>query len=450
MLFCTTIKAIGARNEAIRQVREFEIMPHRTRLILFYTFVLIFLIAGTGVLLYSSGWRIDLETKTIQKIGAIYIKANVRDVTIKINDKLYEDEAGIIQSGTLISNLLPKIYRVEITKEGYQPYYKTLTVKPSVVEEILNAQLIPEVLEPTVIAPTKGMQFVDTHQAANKMILQDTRTGIYYLYDKANASSTTNLTMAVTNAQRGQKIRKIAFVPFKPTQFIIEDSAGFKLFDSEKKSIESLAKGSVVTWGMKDSTIISVQTTKEHRQEVSSLNLIFKTQTALDGLNKQIATTTYITAIGTTGSGGAIAFTDVKNGLFLFTPKTEVLTRIAEGVKSFTFSPDGKKLAIVQQNGTITIQFIEEFNGDIRKKEGDSISITLAQKELIHSIQWYADSYHLFVEYPNELFLTELDDRKPLNVFNVLTGFTDYRYIAENSSIYFTNEKYIHSIQIEK
>lgn len=425
-------------------------MNHRTRITLFYSFVFLFLAAGTAVLLYSYGWRIDFETGKVQKIGAIYIKANVKDLTIKINNKLYPDDSGILQSGTLVSNLLPKTYRVDISKQGYLPYHKTVLVQPARVEELLNVQLIPETFEPATLAQTKGSKFVDAISSGSRIIMQNTADGIYYLYDKAQASSTVNLNLATSNVRRGQKIKRIMFVPFKPTQFVIEDATGLKLFDSEKRTIDPLIKGTFMTWTIKDSTILIVETTKAHTQQLFSFNLIFKTKTLLDDVNKQLPNTTFVTAVDMAGNTSTVAFEDIENNLFISTPKNRTLRRIAENIKAFTFSPDGKKIAFLTKTGNLSVLFIEDFDGDIRKKEGDIINIELPQKELIEKMQWYADSYHLFIKYPGYLSLTELDDRKPLNIFQIVTHFDDYRYDSDTRSVLYTTENTIKTIRIEK
>lgn len=425
-------------------------MSHKARLILFYSFVALFLAAGTAILLYSSGWRINFETGKIQKIGAIYIKANLKDLTIKINGKVYPDDSGILQSGTLVSNLLPKIYHVEISKQGYLPYYKTVTVQPARVEELLNIQLIPETFQPTTIAQTKGSKFVDATSSGDKIIMQDTTNGTYYLYDRTNVSSAINLNLTVSNIHRGQKIKRIMFVPFKPTQFIIEDATGFKLYDSERRTVEQLLKSMIVSWTLKDSTIIAAETTKARAQELFAFNLVFKTKTPLDDINKQLPATTFVATVDMAANTDTLAFEDVENDLFISTAKDKTLRRIAENVKTFTFSPDRKKLAYLSNTGDLSILFIEEFNGDIRKKEGDVIHMELPQKNAIEKIQWYDDSYHLFIIYPGHLALTELDDRKPLNIFPILDQFDDERYSPSDKSVLYTTGHAINTIRIEK
>lgn len=425
-------------------------MPHKTRTILFYLFVAAFLLGGTGVLLYSYGWRVNLETKTVQKIGAIYIKTNVRGTAITINGKPYKDTAGILQSGTLISNLLPKTYRVEITKDGYHPYYKTLVVHQSQVTEILNAQLIPKNLATTFVAPTKGTRFIDATQGADRMILQNTTTGVYYLHDKTNASSTLNLSLAVTNAQKGLKIKKIMFVPFKPTQFVVEDTAGLKLFDLEKRSVESLLKGPIITWTIQDSTIVGVEmNTKTRAQKVFTFNLIFKSKTDAADLNAGMATSTRITAIAATGNG-PMAFSDTAYELFLFDHKTKTVRRVASNVESFTFSPDAKKLAFIEATGIMSVLFVEDFDGDMRKKAGEVMVVALPQERPVQTVHWYADSYHLLIERSGELSITELDDRSPLNTFPIIGEYNSYRYIPEHATIYITDAKGIGILRLEQ
>ncbi len=201
---------------------------------------------------------------------------------------------------------------------------------------------------------------------------------------------------------------------------------------------------------MNGSTILLAETDKNHRQTLSSFDLIFKTKKSLDGLNEQLPNPTYIAALGASPDMNAIAFIDVEGHLFLFTAKDKRLKPIASNIKKFSFSPDKKKLAYFDASGTITILYLEEFESDIRKKAGDSELIHIPQKESLQAIDWYADSYHLFIHRQNILDITEIDDRKPLNSYPLISGFIDMRYSPDDKSVYFTKDHTLRSIRIEQ
>lgn len=149
-------------------------MSQFVRKSVFYLFVGIFLISGGVVTFYSLGWRINLKPPAgesmITKVGAISIKSAPQGITIKINQRIFLDKSGLVQTSTLIPNLLPKIYSVRIEKNGYFSYDKTIKVKPSIVSKLLKIRLIPENLKPEIIASVKGTSFVDFGD--DKFILQ--------------------------------------------------------------------------------------------------------------------------------------------------------------------------------------------------------------------------------------------------------------------------------------
>ena len=83
-------------------------MTIKTRRSLLAVFVVLFVIAGIGIVYYSQGYRLDLTTLSITKTGAINIQSTPRSVSITLNDKPYKDRSSLVRRGTLISNVLPK------------------------------------------------------------------------------------------------------------------------------------------------------------------------------------------------------------------------------------------------------------------------------------------------------------------------------------------------------
>lgn len=118
-------------------------MTKRTRTILFASFVFLFALISPLIVLYSQGYRFDFETKKIVQTGGLYFKVAPRSAQIYLNGKL-KNTTSILNSSSLVENLMPKTYAVEISKEGYHSWKKTLTVKEKQVTDAKNITLIPQ------------------------------------------------------------------------------------------------------------------------------------------------------------------------------------------------------------------------------------------------------------------------------------------------------------------
>ncbi len=118
-------------------------MTKKTRTILFFICVFLFALTAPSVIFYSQGYRFDFETKKIVQTGGLYFKVAQRSAQVYLNDKL-KDTTSLFTNSSLIENLLPKTYYIEIKKDGYYPWQKTLEVKERRVTEAKNITLIPQ------------------------------------------------------------------------------------------------------------------------------------------------------------------------------------------------------------------------------------------------------------------------------------------------------------------
>ena len=118
-------------------------MTKKTRTILFFTFAALFVLAAPTVLFYSQGYRFDFEAKKIVQTGGLYLKVAPRSAQVYLNGTL-KGTTSLFTNSVLIENLLPKTYSVEIKKDGYYSWQKTLTVEERRVTEAKNITLIPQ------------------------------------------------------------------------------------------------------------------------------------------------------------------------------------------------------------------------------------------------------------------------------------------------------------------
>jgi hypothetical protein len=118
-------------------------MTKKTKKILFLILGLLFLITSSLVVFYSFGWRFNWKTKKITKTGLFYFKALPKNSQIYLNGEL-KKKTDFFFGSALIDNLLPGKYEIEIKKEGYFAWKKTLEIKEKQATEAKNIILTPQ------------------------------------------------------------------------------------------------------------------------------------------------------------------------------------------------------------------------------------------------------------------------------------------------------------------
>ncbi len=137
----------------------------RTRRRLYFGgLLLIFLIAVPILFLYATGYRFG-GFNTLVKTGGMYIGAERAGAQIYIDDTLIR-ETGTFRRAFFVQDLEPGTYTVRITKEGYHPWGKTLTVYPHIVTEAqaFNMPLSPllTLIPPSIATPSSSTSTAPT------------------------------------------------------------------------------------------------------------------------------------------------------------------------------------------------------------------------------------------------------------------------------------------------
>lgn len=117
-------------------------MSRSTRRLIFYAFVLVFLLITPPTILYSAGYSFDWQNFKIAQTGGVYLKTDPPAAQITVDGKI---------TGTtprLISRLIPRDYHILISRPGFRPWEKILTVAPQLVTEARNIFLFPEKIQP--------------------------------------------------------------------------------------------------------------------------------------------------------------------------------------------------------------------------------------------------------------------------------------------------------------
>ncbi|MCX6702619.1 MAG: hypothetical protein NTW60_02020 [Candidatus Wolfebacteria bacterium] len=425
-------------------------MSLKLRRAIFYGFVILFILSGFIMVMYSRGWRINIgncgnEINLVcefafQKTGAIYLETSPGGgTTIKINNELYEDKSNLLQSGTLITEFLPKSYRVEISKAGYFSWIKNMKVEPELVTDARDIALLPKQFqkENLPFPVIKSDKIIDANQSSQRIIAENSQSGIFYLYDSATPSTTININSSFKNLISGDSLISASFHPFDQNKIIAGGKNGLYIIDLLRLNAEVISKNRPAAWTAKNSGIYYL-TKKSSGYSLYYSNLIVKNQDLIASIGN--SSTTAILKLDASNSQSSIAILDDTNGLFLI-DQSGNLKKISGNAADFAFSPDSRKIAYTDKNGGLDILFLEDWPVDNPKKAGDSVQLKL--NSVPGKIAWHKDSYHLFLSYPQEIKFAEIDDRSPLNIYGLpLPVYSlNFYYDAESNSILWIKDK---------
>jgi len=118
-------------------------MKKKSRTILFIICIFLFVLVAPVAILYSQGYRIDFEENKISQTGGLYFKILPKQAEVYLGCEL-EKKTDFFFGSALIENLLPGEYQIEVKKEGYHSWQKTLEIKEKQVAEAKNIVLFPE------------------------------------------------------------------------------------------------------------------------------------------------------------------------------------------------------------------------------------------------------------------------------------------------------------------
>ena len=424
------------------------------RKIFSYALFLAFITIGGGIALYSQGFRINASDLAIQKIGGIFVRSNPRDAEIALDKKIIKNKSWLLQSGTLINNLVPGYHALVIKKDGYREWQKTIMVEPSLVSEMDSIVLVKEMApvkiyenvsdfwveggnsmrkkEEKVIyneTALPGEKFIVASNDGQFVITHASKTDAYFLYDARNEKPALNLNVLFWNLKKralnlpGQvPITQIAFNPSSNSQFLVKTKAALYLLDAEQLDIVLLGESPDISlfeskfhalWQTEDGSLWILNPGVTSSKSLVLATGKIKAVRSYAGQNKF--------NIGLLEESGRLLISDTKN---------ENLRLVATKAVLFGFSPDNQKIAFIDEDGQINIEGLYR-----EKKTGFRLPIGIP----IESFLWYKDSEHLLIRFADgSIYLTENDGAKPINTYKLADGADKYFYNEEANLLYFT------------
>ena len=435
-------------------------MTKKNRQSLFYGLLLLFPLLGGAIILYAQGWRLDLETFRVQKIGAIYIKSVPEHADIHLNGKPVQNKTGVLTRGTFINGLFPKNYKLALNAEGYLDWEEHIAVKPSLVSEIKYAVLIPKTAERVGASSVKNFWLVNQKPLIQnergellwdgaklnggevigwtgdfkKILTEDKKNKAYFMNDvSGGAPTSTNLNPAFKILNINASIlKKILIDPGNDDNIIFQTASSISVFYIPNGKIISIEKSSSTIIQFTASASWFAWTTFNAQDNTSGLILYNRSsQTRLNGE----------TFAGKTikldfRNGNKLGILQDDGSFYIERIGKSRAEKTASDVKDFSFAINEDSVALLEHNSVEIFSF---------NSENDYWRFHLPDNETVKRLEWYGDANHLFVVYPETVRFLDLNDKALENFPSIASG-TSARYDEQSNKFYFIKDNGLWSL----
>ncbi len=427
-------------------------MTKKRRTLLFLACLFSFLVIAPIIVLYSQGYRLDFKNRTVTKTGAFYVKVSPKSCDILINGKL-RAKTDFFFGSNLIENLVPGAYLMEIRKEGYIPWQKSLKVKAMMTTEAKNVILFPQNLN--FQTKTGSVEKIFPAPSNRKMILEKKDSQGWYLtsFDLRNnleevlalekdfnkKKLVSSLLDLILSADSKKAIVKIA----------LGETEKFFLIDIENKtnpiSLDSLGSFEKISFHDNDSAkffilkngilysgdfstlktiklaekIIDFNSNDNRLYFLDNAGFIFRVDDLANLSGQKLSETPFAIALEVPYELkilGRNVFLKQENKLFWFDEKIKEFTEIAKDASGFIISQDNGKLAYFN-NAEISVYFFKEKIEQIEEKHDQNILLARFSEKIGQAF-WLNNDYLIFTV-GNKLKAVEIDNRDQPNIANL-------------------------------
>ncbi len=412
-------------------------MTYKTRTILFLSLLILFLIIAPLAVLYCLGWRFDWETKKITQPGIFYFKVWPRSAEIYLNGELKE-KTDFFFGSVLIENLLAKEYKVEVKKQGFHKWEKTLEIRKREATEAKNIVLIPENPGFTII--TKGVRDFFFSPDKKKIILKSPGWSLKLFEIDKNVKS--HLIDEEDISKEEVELFDIRFSPDSKKILLkvgLKETINYYVLDIDK-SPPVLTSIGFLEWPEQAfldpapelKNVITLFISNKDIYYLDIAGFVFKNQERLNLIPFEVKQETKY-KIRASNSHILLEENDI---LYIFDESKKSFQKLFEPIKDLKFSPDSRKMAYFN-NYEIWVLFLEKKYDQPQKEPGEKLFITRFS-ERIDNVFWYTNHYLIF-NAGDKIKVVEIDDRDRINIVD-LTEFKEPKIFWANKKLYILSE----------
>lgn len=383
-----------------------------------------FVIIAPLVILYAIGYRPQVSSPIPRPVGVILADATPKRAQITVNEKEY---------GTLprsVPDVEPGMARVQVAKEGYITWQKTLEVKPTQATDIRSIRLLPTTPDTDILAPNIRLFAMSPNNlliagvtTKNTLLLMDD-TGVNTL----PAEQLTERPTALTWSPDGTHL--LLTFPKNTYQVVrISDTAMTSLPTKDLTGLTNLIWSPTTAntlYGMDKAKAVVSYSLSTGIKEVFVKNVTAYTisnrtmyyQTFENKLvSEQIRSRDPRVLIDDTGKTLKQISVSSEGTLALLFGDGELIIQKTDGervsiaplAENMSWSPDGQLLLVATTPTELNI-----YNVDNERlfavPQGQLQLITRLSQPITHP-QWFSDSLHILYQTNSTIFLSEIDTR---------------------------------------
>ncbi|UMX47500.1 MAG: hypothetical protein L7H18_03565 [Candidatus Nealsonbacteria bacterium DGGOD1a] len=390
------------------------IMSRKFRTFLFGFFVLLFAVAAPALALYAQGYRINWPLEAGKKLvvmtGGFFVKATPKQVSVYVNERL-KKQTDFFFDSALADNLLPRKYKFEIKKPGYQTWEKNLEIKEKEVTEARNILLFPDRINFTNIG--KDIREILPSPDGQKIALRENGENGWSLklYDISQ-----NITLKLANqnnfAGKNPEFSDWDWIDAKTLEVKSNSAAASSTYDiAIDKNPPRLTKK---TNSNATSTAMSANAKADDKYYLGDDGFVYKNDNAAAPAKAGPA---QITPAPDTDRQlwvfGNYIFAREGSRLYVSNSSLETFSKISDNLSGEPkLSPDGKKVAYASDS-EIWVFYLESKTDQPQAAASDKIFIARLS-EKIADCDWFNSDYLIFVA-GDSVKTAEIDNRDKIN-----------------------------------
>jgi len=428
---------------------------------IFYGLVILFLLLSSTVVLYAEGWRFDLITLKISKVGAIFVRSFPANANIFLDKKSIQNKSGLFGNGTLISSLFPKSYKLEMKLQGYRDWQEDVAVNPSLVTELKYALLVPasstEVATSAIsdfwlengeiiIQKDSELSYLGGNRIGrgeilgatndnSRLLILNSKTGVYLWYDTTNGAAKNINSALEANGLDTKRPFGVVVDPTDNKNLTISTSKRVYLLDTQVLDLTVLSRSTSTEFGpVVSASQFFYSWTEFNRQSNTSTLVLYdkflktERQKPLD-LPAKNAELKWV-------DNNRLAALQNDGELYSYDVLGNNLEKIADDAMGFEFSSDNSILAVRENKSVEIFSF-----------SGSRIyyRFNLPDVANIKDLTWYHDNNHLFIAYPDHVSFLDLTD-SALKNFTTVAETSHAEYDERANALYFTANNNLYSL----
>lgn len=429
-------------------------MPNRIHSFIFLLFLILFVTVAPLALLYSEGYRYNFDDNEIVKTGGLSLKVAPQIRAEVYLDGEFQEKVSGWNYSTYINGLPAKNYDVQVSKEGFHPWEKTLKIQESKVAEAKNILMVPT--EPELQKQIKETDSFTFSPDETKMAYRnDNELGIYDIEE----ATTTARYSTTTFTKWGPKSEKF-LINATDSHLVVEDQETTEIeLPTTTKEIHFNPNNTEELFYSTQDELLKVDYTEDSPQPTTTISDYLDFDLTSQGIrwlsetgrfhqgdfSGSIETTFSLSSLPLEAEDYEIISRGIKpliladEDLYVLT-EDEKLKQLDSNVKEVEVSPFSQKVALISEH-EVNVVYLKEQEDQPRKKKYEKDFIT-GFSQPIEKVSWL-DPEHLILNLndTNKIKISEIDTRSQVNMVDYLnTDFDRWYWNNNRGTLYLLNE----------